>query len=324
MNASKYPHAVVTVLLTLQWCWLSRTHLAASFNVARRGRPFGRTVPRMRPVPWLTAAAASKNWDQILEEYTDEDEDTTKSAKPSVSQKGSDSSLFYFVPRDMEYNPRNCQRQHVNFIDIREIGGAAACTRDVYVRQVVDPQATEDTFWFVGKIAMVSDVSAADAVRRQRNLIETHAVNLQPLILLGARNALEIWLAPGDSEIQVAYNNPDVSMERITTIPQNNDAKVDEIHSRIKKDFVGFQGEMYGTNEEGFRTWRRIADGRPARPPVAAPDATTTPPVNNGPENEQEYRDLTDAEMAQLQKALEGKDINAVYEEQERRKQEVD
>jgi hypothetical protein len=192
----------------------------------------------------------------------------------------------------MLYNERNAKRQHENFLDIRAVGGKAMCN-DVYVR---NPK--EDVFWYAGKVARVSDVSLDDCIARQWNMIEQHACNLRPIELYPHRGRLQIWTAPGDSELDVAYNRPNVQMTKHT--PR-------ALTSRdIRNTLIGFQGEIYQQGEEGFRAWR-TDEGLPARPEIN-PGGETRPP--------------TEEEYAQIQKELQGKDINAVYEEQERRKQE--
>jgi hypothetical protein len=99
------------------------------------------------------------------------------------------------IPPDMRYIHRIVQRQNQNFIAIQQAGGKEV-VNDVYVR---DPST--QVFWFVGKVARVSDVSLAQCIARQWNLIETHASNLRPLELFPARGSLEIWTAPGGMSV---------------------------------------------------------------------------------------------------------------------------
>lgn len=191
----------------------------------------------------------------------------------------------------MRYNSGNVQRQNRNFQAIRAAGGKGV-VRDVYVR---DPQS--QTFWFVGKVASVSDVSFEDCIARQWNLIETHAVNLRPLDLFAARGVLQIWTAPGDSELDVAYNSPDVVFNQHVR-------DLDRASLDVKSNLIGFQGEVYDRGEEGFRTWR-LDDGSPARPEIQRPS--------------EDVRAPRDDEMSMIQDAVEGKDIEELYEEQQRR-----
>lgn len=205
-----------------------------------------------------------------------------------LSADGEDEGL---IAPDMRYNRRNVQRQVRNFQALRSAGGKGV-TRDVYVR---DPQS--QSFWFVGKVASVSDVSFEECVARQWNLIETHAVNLRPLDLFAARGVLQIWTAPGDSELDVAYNRPDVAFRQHFRDP--NRLSLD-----IKSSLIGFQGEVYERGEEGFRTWR-LDDGSPARAEIQLPS--------------EDFRAPTEDEMNVIQDAVGGKDIEEVYKEQQRR-----
>ena len=81
----------------------------------------------------------SRDW---IDDYVD-DEDYEDAGPP--------------VKPDMKYIPRNVMRQHQNFVAIRQAGGQEL-TNDVYIHE---PQS--DVFWFVGKVARVSDVSVASA-----------------------------------------------------------------------------------------------------------------------------------------------------------------
>ena len=214
----------------------------------------------------LTRLFSSSKWDNLI----DEDDEGPP------------------IPPDMKYVERNVMRQHENFVAIREAGGKEM-TNDIYVRE-----PGSGIYWFAGKVARVSDVSLEDAVARQWPLIEQHAANLRPIELYPHRGRLEIWTAPGDSELEVAYNRPSVIFQKMNR--QGSGTK-------IKNVLVGFQGEVYQPGEEGFRTWR-TEDGLPANPETNA---------------ERETRAPTDEEMAELEKKLEGQDLNALYEEQERR-----
>lgn len=156
------------------------------------------------------------------------------------------------VAPDMTYEPHNLIRQHEHFHAIRAVGGKEM-TADVYVR---DPQS--DTFYYVGKVARVSDISLEKAVARQFYMIERHAGNLRPIELWPHRGNLQIWAAPGDSELDVAYNRPGTF--------QKMERNVDGA-SKVRNHFIGFQGEVYQKGEEGFRTWR-TDDGLPARPEI--------------------------------------------------------
>lgn len=220
---------------------------------------------------YMGSSSYTSKWDNLVDEDDNEQPPLLLSTFP-----------------DMKYVPRNVMRQNQHFLAIRDAGGKEL-TNDVYVRE---PKSS--IFWFAGKVARVSDVSLEDAVARQWPLIEQHAANLRPLELYPHRGVLEVWTAPGDSELEVAYNRPSIVFTKMSREGANKG---------IKNSMVGFQGEMYEPGEEGFRTCR-TEDGRPANPEIQA--ATTT-------------RAPTDEEMAELEKKLEGQDLNALYEEQQRR-----
>jgi hypothetical protein len=235
---------------------------------------------------------SSKNWDKIIEddenENEDEDDDEDDDRPP--------------VPWDMQYNERNVIRQNKNFLAIREAAGKEL-TNDLYCR---DPKS--NVFWFIGKVARVSDVPVEQVVSRQWSLIETHASNLRPLELFPARRCLELWTAPGDSEMQVVYNDPDLIFINMERQVQGAEA--------VKNTMIGFQGELYQAGEVGFRT-TRLDDGRPAKPETKPPSAG--PGDEDEDAGEDEMRPPTEEEMERLQQAMAGKDINEFYEEQQRR-----
>ena len=74
----------------------------------------------------------------------------------------------------------------------------------------------------------------------------------------------------------------------------------------IKSALIGFQGEMYEGGEEGFRTWRN-EDGRAARPQIQTPNA------------EEVQNQIDEEDMKKIEEMLKGQDVNAIYEEQQRR-----
>lgn len=229
-------------------------------------------------------------WDLILD---DEDDDSSS----SINDDDDDGKFEYTPsPPDMIYEERNVKRAHQTFLAIRGAAGKEL-TNDVYVR---DPGT--EIFWYTGKVARVSDVSLEDCIARQWPMIERHAANLRPLELYPKRGVLEIWSAPGDSEIDVAYNRPSLQMVQHTKRIYSRNT--DDYPKHVKSIMVGFQGEVYQENEDGFRTWR-TDDGLPARPEIN-PGGETRPP--------------TEEEYAQIQKELQTRDINDIYEEQERRK----
>ena len=179
------------------------------------------------------------------------------------------------VRPDMRYEPHNIKRQLENFAAIRQVAGKDMCN-DIYVRET-----NSEVFWYVGKTARISDISVEQCVARQWPLIELHAANLRPIELFPNRGKLEIWTAPGDTELDVAYNRPTLIMTQMQRVGVDGS-------DDVKSNFIGFQGEVYERGEEGFRTWR-TDDGKPARPEIN-PGGETRPP--------------TQEELEQLQKEL--------------------
>lgn len=109
-----------------------------------------------------------------------------------------------------------------NFDRIRKenVNDVQSCSRDVYVRS---PLNSETTFWFVGKIARapqssrnIDDVRDNDdrskffneaALAQKRLIFDYSKDQLRPQNMGGKyAPALEVWLAPGDSEMDVATN----------------------------------------------------------------------------------------------------------------------
>ena len=178
------------------------------------------------PSTITTTSLFATNWDDLIAE--DEEDDLTFIGPP--------------VARDMKYNMFNINRQRENFEQIKSVGGLDL-VNDIYVR---DPDST--TFWYCGKIARVSDIQLEQAVARQWSMIEEHAARLRPLELYPKWNSLEIWTAPGESEIGVAYCKPEIQF-----VMMEKDV---EGASEVRNIAIGFAGELYENDEEGFRTIR--------------------------------------------------------------------
>ena len=230
--------------------------MATSFCL---GRP--KQISRSHSTLTTVWAREKSKWDDL----TDDDEDFYDSIP---------------VAADMEYIPRNLVRASENFKNIRGVGGKDM-TNDIYVRQ-----PDSDVFWYTGKVARVSDISLEKSIARQWHMIERHATNLRPIELWPHRGKLEIWTAPGDSEMDVAYNRP-------TCCFQKMEREIDGA-SKVRNHSIGFQGEVYQQGEEGFRTWR-TDDGLPARPEIN-PGGETRPP--------------TDEEYAQIQQELQQRSMD--------------
>lgn len=188
------------------------------------------------------------------------------------------------ISRDMRYIEGNLLRQSKNFAAIKGAGGVEL-VNDVYAR---DPE--DQVFWFIGKVARISDVTIHQCIARQYALIEEHAARLRPLELFKKVGSIEIWLAPGDSEMDVAYNRPSCQfIGPMSREVEGSDA--------VKNSFVGFQGEVYLDGEEGFRCLRKD-DGSPLKPEIKSP--------------EDEKKTLTDDDMKKIAEALKGQDLSSL------------
>lgn len=266
---------VVTGIIALILCQLDAVQaFAPRLTAQQHSAPSTAVIPHHHFSSSTTTllSLSSSKWDNLVDE--DDDENRITISFP-----------------DMKYLERNVMRQHQHFCDIRQAGGKEL-TNDVYARE-----PSSNVYWFVGKVARVSDIPLEQAVARQWSLIEQHAANLRPIELYPHRGQLELYTAPGDSELEVAYNRPSIVFEK-----WNKDA-ISDNNVKIKNIMVGFSGEVYEQNEEGFRTWR-TEEGLPANPEINAGSEARAP---------------TDEEMAELQDKLEGQDLNALYQEQQRR-----
>eukprot|EP01082_Thalassiosira_pseudonana_P001072 g1466.t1 g1466 contig10:2151086-2151859(-) len=223
------------------------------------------SVCRSNKVLLLSSPTSLHNnkWDSLIDDDDDEE--------------GLQFAQLKDVPRDMKYNLFNLKRQRDAFDAIRSVAGKEL-TNDVYAR---DPTDDTRTFFFVGKLARVSDVSLEKAIARQWPMIEEHSARLRPLELYPKWGQLELWVAPGDSELDVAYCRPDIPFTK-----QTRDV---EGASNVRNIECGFQGEVYENDEEGFRTVRD-EDGKPVRSEIA--------------DSSESKRQPTDAEMDDLMEML--------------------
>lgn len=88
-------------------------------------------------------------------------------------------------------------------------------------------------------------------------LIEEHSARLRPVELYPKWGSLEIWVAPGDSELDVAYSKPEIVFVQMSRDVDNTD--------KVRNAVIGFAGELYENDEDvGFRT-TRTADGNAMR-----------------------------------------------------------
>lgn len=150
------------------------------------------------------------------------------------------------------------------FDALRKEFGVEAC-RDVYVRA---PLNDEKTFWYVGKIAIRLnnedlEITPEMAILSQKRLILEYAKHqLRPQNLGGKfEKGQEIWLAPGDSEMQVVQNK--IPLTKVTGSASDLPEKF------VVKDTVGFNPEIYVGDEVqkgGLRVQRDPNTGEPINP----------------------------------------------------------
>lgn len=115
---------------------------------------------------------------------------------------------------------------------------------------------------------------------RQWPLIEEHAARLRIAELYPKWGSIELWIAPGDSEMDVAYNRPHIQFLQMSR-------DVDDASS-VRNVEIGFAGELYDEGEEGFRT-KRTADGKPMKAEI---------------KSEEEKRQPSEADMDELMEML--------------------
>jgi hypothetical protein len=102
-----------------------------------------------------------------------------------------------------------------------------------------------------------TDVPLEKAIARQWPMIEEHSARLRHMELYPKWGSLQLWVAPIDSEMDVAYNRPHVQFIQMFREVDGAD--------KVRNVEIGFAGELYENGEEGFRTVR-TADGKPAKP----------------------------------------------------------
>jgi hypothetical protein len=174
------------------------------------------------------------------------------------------------------------------FDRIRKAHGKEAC-RDVYLRSPLD---SPTTFWFVGKVAsqeggttaattattsnvivapnsqnemdILSELEwnafVAACLSQKRIILEYSKQHLRPHNFGGKfAPTLEMWLAPADSEMDVAQN-------KVTLIPVRGSAA--DIPDTFSVDTVGYNPEIYIGEEvtKGGLRVERDEQGRPTKP----------------------------------------------------------
>lgn len=164
------------------------------------------------------------------------------------------------------------------FDRIRKERGREACC-DVYIRS---PLNSPTTFWFVGKVAsesapihpkmeendssspvVVNDpdhVFVAACLSQKRIIMEYSRLHLRPQNFGGRfASALELWLAPADSEMDVAQNK--VTLTKVL-------GSASDLPESFSVATVGYNPEIYVGDEvkQGGLRVERDEEGQPSRP----------------------------------------------------------
>jgi hypothetical protein len=139
------------------------------------------------------------------------------------------------------------------------------CTNDVYCRSPInDPKL----YWFVGKIATKPDTVATpqQAILSQKRIILEYAKReLRPqnfATSLECAAALELWIAPGDSEMDVVQNKVGLTQVIGSATPEF-------LHENFSvTTMVGFNPEIYVGDEriQGGLRVERDEEGQPIKP----------------------------------------------------------
>jgi len=144
----------------------------------------------------------------------------------------------------------------LTFDRIRKEQGVAAC-QDVYVRS---PLNSPTTFWYVGKVAFCDGSDGVAACLSQKRLIlEYSRQHLRPNNLGGKYAATcELWLAPGDSEMDVVQN-------KVSLVPVRESAS--DLPGNFTVDTVGYNPEIYVGDEltKGGLRVERSEEGHPVK-----------------------------------------------------------
>jgi hypothetical protein len=165
-------------------------------------------------------------------------------------------------------------RLAVNTFDQLLIDGGVECVSDVYVKS---PTNDKTIFWFVGKVGRCTTAAnlkgtslptAQEAVISQKRLILEYAKReLRPQNMGGPfEKGLELWLAPGDSEMDAVQNK--VSFVKVT-------GSLATLSEGFNVGDVGYNPEIYVGDEKikgGLRVVRDD-DGNPVKPVFEVPEA---------------------------------------------------
>jgi len=163
------------------------------------------------------------------------------------------------------------------FDELRKRHGAETCCRDVYVKA---PANSPTTSWFVGKLAFDPTITGGDdgdengdkdeiaaklpvwaAIAQKRLILEYASNELRPQNLGGPTNSkgLELWLAPGDSEMDIVQNK--VALEPVT-------GSAADVPAWLPLSSIGYNPEIYVGDErtDGGLRVERDERGQPIKP----------------------------------------------------------
>jgi hypothetical protein len=154
-------------------------------------------------------------------------------------------------------------RNGANTFDAIRKDHGSESTHDVYCYSPLDD---EETFWFVGKIAVRPGTAATaqQAALSQKRLIFEYAKReLRPQNLGGKYStALELWLAPGDSEMDAVQNKPHTILIKV-------EGSTSDLLENFSIKDVGYNPEIYVGDEVekgGLRIKRNPLTGQPIKP----------------------------------------------------------
>ena len=154
-------------------------------------------------------------------------------------------------------------RTAANTFDSIRLKHGKEATYDVYC---FSPENDRDTFWFVGKIAVRPGTAATAqqaALAQKRLILEYAKRELRPQNFGGKfSSSLELWLAPGDSEMECVQNKPHTNLVKVIGTTASN----------LLEDFsvkdVGYNPEIYVGDEieKGGLRIKRDPLGKPIKP----------------------------------------------------------
>jgi hypothetical protein len=135
-------------------------------------------------------------------------------------------------------------------------------------------------FWFIGKFGYYESMGMREAYSTIEILMTEYAKSLRPVELAGpaaATSTLQLWYAPGDTEMRVAQNK--VKLESFSKFLLEEPSASEAPSTPSEVSDVGFQAEIYNDGEMGFRC-KRDDNGNPVRPAfeVNTGDSYNLPP----------------------------------------------